>query len=84
MGGFGLTNTRNIVFFTFDGEQRDVVDFSGIHGIAIHDHLALSQAEFHEHFIERLQIKRGVHVEHGVVLIVEHSMLLGAALVAFE
>ena len=85
----GLAGTGNIVQFAFHREQRrglDVLRPDAFH-LAIHaPHVpgAVDKAEVLEHHPNRVEVVAGVHVQHGVVFIVELAMGLGARTVTLD
>ncbi len=80
----GLPRAGNIVELAFDGEQRRAVDVLRAHRLAFHRPGAVDQSEVLEHQLDGVEVVIGVHVEHGVVLVVKTAMRLGIIVVAAD
>jgi hypothetical protein len=89
VGGLGLAGARDVVQFTFHGEQRRGGDVLGTHALDLafgraHIPGAVHQLVFLEHRLDGFQVVVGVHVEHRVVLVVELAVGFGAGVVALD
>ena len=85
----GLACAGDIVQFAFDCEQRGVLDVLRAHTLQIafggaHIPGAVDQAIFLEHGTDGFQIVVRVHVQDGVVLVVELAVRFGAGVVALD
>ena len=89
VGRLGLPRTRNVVQFTFDGEQSGVADVLRTDQFQLalfvfHFPGAAHQFEVLKHGLDGFQVVVGIHVQHRVVLVVELAMRLGTGVVAFD
>ncbi len=87
--GGGLAAAGNVVQFAFDGEQGAVADVLRPHPLdyalfVFHVPGAVDQIKILKHHFDGLQVVVGVHVEHGVVLVVELAVALGAGVIALD
>ena len=87
--GARLSRARDIVEFAFHRENGAVGDVLRAHALGLsidrlHIPRALDQRKVLEHGVDRLEVIRRVHVEHGVVLVIELAVRLGAGVVALE
>ena len=89
MRGAGLAAARDVVELALDRQQSGVADvlrpdqFQLALRVA-HFPGAVDQLEVLEHRLDGLEVIVGVHVEHGVVLVVELAMRLGAVVVTLD
>lgn len=87
--GFGLARARDVVEFAFDGQQRGRVDVLRTHAFDLAFGVldvpgAVHELELLEHGADRVEVVIGVHVEHGVVLVIELAVRLGAGVIALD
>ncbi len=85
----GLASAGNVVQFTLNGQQCTLLDvlwahaFEGALGRA-HIPGAIDQVELLEHGFDGFEVVVRIHVQHGVVFVVELAVCLGAAVVALD
>ena len=85
----GLARARNIVQLTFHGHQRSGLDVLRPHAFDLAVHTldipgAIDQFEVLEHGLYGFQVVIGVHVEDGVVLVVELAVGFRAGVVTLD
>ena len=89
MNGLGLAGTGDVVQFALDRKQCGCLDVLRAHALQLTLRVAdipgaIHQAEILEHDLDRLEVIVGVHVEHGVVLVIELAVRLGAGAIALD
>ena len=89
VGGLGLAGAGDVVQFAFHRHLRRGGDVLRAHALQLavgraHVPGAVHQAEVLEHGLDGFQVVIGVHVEHGVVLVVELAVRVGAGLIALD
>ena len=89
MGSAGLACARDIVKLTFHGQQRAVCDVLWLHQLGLALLVfdvpgAVDQLVLLEHGSNRFQVVVGIHVQHGVVLVIELAVMLGAGVVTLD
>jgi hypothetical protein len=83
----GLAGAGDVVELAFDGEVRGGADVLGAHTLQLafrvaHVPGAVHEVELLEHHADGVEVVVRIHVEHGVVLVVELAVRLGAGVVA--
>ena len=85
----GLARARDVIQLALDSHQArafDVLRANALH-FAVHTldvPSALDQLEVLEHGLDGFQIVIGIHVEHGVVLVVKLTVRFGAGVVTLD
>ena len=89
VGRCGLAGAGDVVQLAFHRQQgcgRDVLRAHALHfALEVFDiPCAVDQLELAEHGLDGFQVVVGIHVEHGVVLVIELAVRFGAFLVALD
>ncbi len=89
VGGFRLTRAGDVVQLAFDGQQGGAADVLRAHALGLapgraHVPGSVDEAVVLEDRLDGLEVVIRVHVEHGVVLVVELAVGLGARIVALD
>ena len=85
----GLACTRYVIELAFDGHHRCGFDVPGFDALGFafgihHVPRPVDQFELLEHRLDGFQIVVSVHVQHGVVLVIELAVHFSAGVVAFD
>ena len=89
VGGSGLARAGDVVEFTLNRQQAGGGDVLRAHALGLAFGVfdvpgAVDQFEFLKHRLDGFEVVVGVHVEHGVVLVIELAVAVGAGVVAFD
>ena len=84
MRGPRLTDAGDVVQLPFDGQERGAGDGLGRHPFAGDVPEPAREQVLLEHDADAVEVVLGRHVQHGVVLVVEAAMLLGAVEVPLD
>ncbi|MDT4835658.1 hypothetical protein FQZ97_693310 [compost metagenome] len=87
--GLGLARAGDVVELAFDGKQGGGADVLRTHALdlavgVLHVPGPVDQVEVLEHGADGLEVVVRVHVEHGVVLVVELAVGFGAGVVTLD
>ena len=85
----GLAGARNVVQLAFDRHDAGGGDVARLDALQLaidrhHIPGAVDQLEFLKHRLDGFQVVIGVHVEHGVVFVIELAVRFGAGTVALD
>ena len=83
----GLADAGDVVQLALDGHDRCLGNVLRAHALDVAVHTlhvpgAVDQLEFLEHGLDGVEVVLGIHVEHGVVFVVELAVRFGAFAVA--
>ena len=81
MGREGLAHARDIILGTLDDEKFTILNIPRFHGYPTDHHLPLREGELVEYLTHRFQVELLIHIENGIVLIVEFLVFRNGILV---